>query len=765
MKKSLLKLISGICLAAMVMSSTLAFVNKAYAADRDIEQVGVVSVDTAATTKEQAQDSLKPIEPRTIESNSSIEDAESGIAGIALQSYQSELEVYAELESRVKTALLQGQTSVDISDMNLLIGQYDFAYFYAYSPYFTEDMMVYPYYYVGGSKYVELGIENAPSASEAKTYFSTVDEKLNFYKSLVKSSMSDEEKALTIHDYIVSHSEYDTTYSTYNAEGIFMRGVGVCQSYSFAYMYIMNALGIECHFVPSTEMGHAWNLIRIDGSYYHVDCTFDDPVTDRFGLASHRYFLLSDAAISQNGHSGGDTNGITCKSEKFANAYWRDVDSPVVLADGNAYYIYYGQLMRNTLSSGSISTLVSFENAWNFDYYGLALDGSNLFYNTESAICAYSLTDGTNHVVISISDIGTEGAFFNGCRIDGNKLLFAVASYSSDMEDIYSKELNITGWRMGTDGIWRYYTDGVAARNTWLELNGEWYHFNADGGLDTNKWIGSYYVKSDGSMAKSEWVDGGKYYVDANGVWDKTKQPAKWIKDGSKWWYRHSDGSYTRNNWEYINGEWYHFDNSGYMETSKWIGNYYVKADGTMAKSEWVDGGKYYVDANGVWDKTKQPAKWIKDGSKWWYRHSDGSYTRNNWEYINGAWYYFDNSGYMQTSKWIGNYYVKADGTMAKSEWVDGGKYYVDANGVWDKTKQPAKWLKDGGKWWYRHADGSYTRNNWEQIGGAWYHFDKNGYMEVSKWIGDYYVGSDGKMAKNCWIGKYYVGPDGKWQR
>lgn len=681
MKKSLLKLISCICLAAMVMSSTLAFANKAYAADTDIEQVGVVSVDTAATTKEQAQDSLKPIEPRTIEINSSIEDAESGIA---LQSYQSELEVYAELESRVKTALLQGQTSVDISDMNLLIGQYDFAYFYAYSPYFTEDMMVYPYYYVGGSKYVKLGIENAPSASEAKTYFSTVDEKLNFYKSLVKSSMSEEEKALIIHDYIVSHSEYDTTYSTYNAEGIFMRGIGVCQSYAFAYMYIMNALGIECHFVPSTEMGHAWNLIRVDGSYYHVDCTFDDPVTDRFGLASHRYFLLSDAAISQNGHSGGDTNGITCKSEKFANAYWRDVDSPVVLADGNAYYIYHGQLMRNTLSSGSISTLVSFENAWNFDYYGLALDGSSLFYNTESAICAYSLTDGTNHVVIPISDISTEGAFFNGCRVDGNKLLYAVATYSSDMEDIYSAELPITGWRMGTDGIWRYYTDGVAARNTWLELNGEWYHFNADGGLDTNKWIGSYYVKADGSMAKSEWVDGGKYYVDANGVWDKTKQPAKWIKDGSKWWYRHSDGSYTRNNWEYINGAWYHFDNSGYMQTSKWIGNYYVKADGTMAKSEWVD-DKYYVDANGVWDRTKQPAQ--------------------------------------------------------------------------------AQWIKEGSKWWYRHADGSYTRNNWEQIGGAWYHFDKNGYMEVSKWIGDYYVGSDGKMATNCWIGKYYVGPDGKWQR
>ena len=37
----------------------------------------------------------------------------------------------------------------------------------------------------------------------------------------------------------------------------------------------------------------------------------------------------------------------------------------------------------------------------------------------------------------------------------------------------------------------------------------------------------------------------------------------------------------------------------------------------------------------------------------------------------------------MLTSQWIGAYYVKEDGTMARSEWVDNGRYYVDENGVW----------------------------------------------------------------------------------
>lgn len=81
-----------------------------------------------------------------------------------------------------------------------------------------------------------------------------------------------------------------------------MNRTGVCQAYAYGYMYIMEKLGIECYVTSSNAMGHAWNIIEIDGSYYHVDVTWDDPVRDRFGQVGHSNFLLSDAAIKETEH-------------------------------------------------------------------------------------------------------------------------------------------------------------------------------------------------------------------------------------------------------------------------------------------------------------------------------------------------------------------------------------------------------------------------------------------------------------------------------
>lgn len=135
--------------------------------------------------------------------------------------------------------------------------------------------------------------------------------------------------------------------------------------------------------------------------------------------------------------------------------------------------------------------------------------------------------------------------------------------------------------------------------------------------------------------------------------------------------------------WQKVDGKWYYYDKTGVKQFSKWIGgNYYVKADGTMAISEFVDNGNYYVGKDGKWDKG---TKWLKSGDKWYYIVS-GKVQKSKWVQISKKWYHFDKDGIMETSKWIGGkYYVKADGTMAISEWVDAGKYYVGADGKWIK--------------------------------------------------------------------------------
>lgn len=62
------------------------------------------------------------------------------------------------------------------------------------------------------------------------------------------------------------------------------------------------------------------------------------------------------------------------------------------------------------------------------------------------------------------------------------------------------------------------------------------------------------------------------------------------------------------------------------------------------------------------------------------------------------------------------------------------------------------QWIQQGGRWWYRHADGSYTTSGWEKIGGTWYYFDAAGWMKTG-WVllGDkwYYLKSSGAMACN----------------
>lgn len=59
------------------------------------------------------------------------------------------------------------------------------------------------------------------------------------------------------------------------------------------------------------------------------------------------------------------------------------------------------------------------------------------------------------------------------------------------------------------------------------------------------------------------------------------------------------------------------------------------------------------------------------------------SATTSGWVKQDGAWYYFDGNGNLVKNAWQGSYYLKADGKMAKGEWVDGGRYYVGADGVW----------------------------------------------------------------------------------
>ena len=171
----------------------------------------------------------------------------------------------------------------------------------------------------------------------------------------VRPGMSDLEKIITLHDYLAVNCEYDKenldlgadkvpnkSHSTY---GVFADGTAVCDGYALAYKYLLNQQGIECYMVTSTAMAHAWNMVVLDGEYYQVDVTWDDPTWDRVGGAGHNYMLRSDAAFE--GHynwqvtKGSQVVDFKAVSTRFDNAFWAGCRSPLVIAEESCYYTAY----------------------------------------------------------------------------------------------------------------------------------------------------------------------------------------------------------------------------------------------------------------------------------------------------------------------------------------------------------------------------------------------------------------------------------------
>lgn len=129
------------------------------------------------------------------------------------------------------------------------------------------------------------------------------------YKQYVKENMSDYEKVVAAHKWLIQNVKYDSRLYTkgdvpwvsHTAKGALQYGVAVCDGYSKAFMTIMEHYNIPCMMVTGGQ--HAWNLVKIKNKWYHVDCTFDDPIVNWNFNNTHvykTYFLKTDAYMAKD---------------------------------------------------------------------------------------------------------------------------------------------------------------------------------------------------------------------------------------------------------------------------------------------------------------------------------------------------------------------------------------------------------------------------------------------------------------------------------
>ena len=339
---------------------------------------------------------------------------------------------------------------------------------YSYIFYYSETEKKYYVYalkpnYVNPDDRSEIYSDQASAKAAYDTALKTYDDEIEHIISGITPQMTDLEKALYVHDYLVTHFQYDLRYysndpSVYDQKvhdvySFFDQKVGVCEAYAQAFNGIMHRLGIKCTSAINDTEEHTWNIITLDGKNYHIDVTHDDPVGQSEGAAKHSLFLLSDeTVITKKDHSAWYSvmYNTSCTDNSYESGYaWNEADSSFEYVDGKWYYINYlgpsNSSLYRTKDFINFETVVqSFDTTFpvpdkpGYSYIGyfggITAVGDSVYYSApnRNIYCYNAKTDTVSDITVTPpSSINT----VTSCRYEGNgvlKVFFSLKPNSFD---------------------------------------------------------------------------------------------------------------------------------------------------------------------------------------------------------------------------------------------------------------------------------------------------------------------------------------------
>ena len=220
---------------------------------------------------------------------------------------------------------------------------------------------------------------------------------------------TDLEKVFYVHEWLVQNIAYDREHLSddvqddHNLRGALLDGTAVCDGYAKTYALTLRKLGITGVLVTSKDIGHAWNMVELDGNWYQVDCTWDDPVdgSDQLGYCMHKHLLCTTEEMNTNHSDDGDdsvafdlenlgTQNIVnlATDDTYENTWWKDKKSAIFPCGGDWYYASGERLFwRDDL--GDCDSNLALEDDSGVVAGSIALDGT-LLVATDKQACEQS---------------------------------------------------------------------------------------------------------------------------------------------------------------------------------------------------------------------------------------------------------------------------------------------------------------------------------------------------------------------------------------
>lgn len=150
---------------------------------------------------------------------------------------------------------------------------------------------------------VTLKIEHIYSNSDIKLIEAKVKEVEN---EIWNNSMSNEDKIKEAHNYIINNSKYDkdrsdnniVRYKSDTAYGTLLEGYSLCGGYTDAMELFLEDMGVKSYKISSEN--HVWNAVNLDNAWYHLDLTWDDPITtDGSDILEYNFFLITTSELNE----------------------------------------------------------------------------------------------------------------------------------------------------------------------------------------------------------------------------------------------------------------------------------------------------------------------------------------------------------------------------------------------------------------------------------------------------------------------------------